>query len=270
MSSVSEEVRILQNYCEQYGIELPDPLAQKMIDHLNLVIEKNKVLNLTRIVSHDEAVVRHILDSLLFLPSLVRGSESRFKGMVPPQSTSDPSSLINPSYFGSHKVNSLRIIDIGTGAGFPGIPLAIYTGFNTTLLDSVGKKIIAVSEFVESLGVKNVTTVSARAEEHARDNQDSYDYVVARAVSELRVLIEYAAPLLRKGGILIASKGSISDEERNDAIRAANICGLELTRIDSFELPGSHGHREVFVYKKVHRSSIKLPRNTGMAKHKPL
>ena len=270
MHSTNEDVEVLRNYCLEYGIDLPESYAETLLRHLELVIEKNKVLNLTRIVSHDEAIVRHILDSLLFLPSIVRGSESRFKGMVPPKSTSDPSTMINPAYFGSQEVDSLRLIDIGTGAGFPGIPLAVYTGLDTTLLDSVGKKIKAVSEFVEALSLDNVTAVSSRAEEFARDNAGAFDIVVARAVSELRVLIEYASPLLAKNGLLIASKGSISDQERDESKRAEKICGLELVRKDEFELPGDNGHREVYVYAKVRKPAIKLPRNTGMAKHKPL
>jgi 16S rRNA (guanine527-N7)-methyltransferase len=270
MSDADALSRKLCELSQEYGIELTMDQASLMLSHLSLVEEKNKYLNLTRIVSMDDGVLRHILDSLLFLSSLMRGSESRFKTLSDTGATTNRVLSVNPSYFGSQKVNNLRLLDIGTGAGFPGIPLAIYSGLETTLLDSVGKKVTAVNEFVTELGLSNVEAISMRAEDLARIQAQSFDFVVARAVAELRVLIEYASPLLTTKGTLVASKGNVSDSELADARRAAKICGLKLLSRDSYELPEESGHREVFTYIKERKPSIKLPRATGAAKHKPL
>ncbi|MBP3885316.1 MAG: 16S rRNA (guanine(527)-N(7))-methyltransferase RsmG [Olsenella sp.] len=270
---MSETDALSKKICElaqEYCIELTVDQADLMVNHLLLVEEKNKYLNLTRIISLEDGVVRHILDSLLFLPSLVRGAESRFKTLSCSNATTNRELVINPSYFSSQRVKNLRLLDIGTGAGFPGIPLAIYSGLDTLLLDSVGKKITAVKEFVDTLGLNTVCTSSMRAEELAKKNTADFDFVVARAVAELRVLIEYASPLLVTNGILVASKGNVSDAERTDANRAAEICGLTLLSQETYELPNDSGHREIFAYIKNCKAKIKLPRAVGAAKHKPL
>lgn len=270
---MSETLVLSRKICDlahEYGIELTMDQAGLMVDHLVLVEDKNKYLNLTRIVSLDDGILRHILDSLLFLPSLVRASESRFEGRFEVDATTNQQRALYPSYFGSQTVKKQRLLDIGTGAGYPGIPLAIYTGMDTTLLDSVGKKIAAVNEFVEALGLDNISPISMRAEELAKEKVGYFDYVVARAVAELRVLIEYASPLLSFGGFLVASKGNVSDIELADATRAAKICGLTLHSRESYELPDNSGHREIFTYIKNRKPKVKLPRAVGSAKHRPL
>ena len=233
--------RLLIDSLNGYGIACSEHQAELLLKHLDLVIEKNKVMNLTRIVDPAEAVYLHIVDSLLILAA-------------------------EPCISGSG-----RLLDIGTGAGFPGIPLAVMTDLKAVLIDSVGKKITAVNEFVSALGLaKRVRCDAIRAEELARKSQNSFDYVVARAVSQTNTLVEYAAPLLKMQGSLIVCKANPSDEELSVASRAAQICGLENVSRETFELPQGLGHREILTYKKVRKSQIKLPRRTGLAQHEPL
>lgn len=227
---------------DEMGVPLSDDQAQLLLRHLELVIEKNQQLNLTRIVDWQDGVTKHLVDSLLFC-RVYRAIE------LPPG----------------------RFLDLGTGAGFPGIPFGVVTGMKGMLIDSVGKKVSAVQDFIEDLGLgRQLSTGTIRAEELARQQRASFICVTARAVAELNVLIEYAAPLLSKHGVLIASKARVSDDEAANASYAAQVCGMELVSRETFVLPHDAGHRELYIYQKQRKPSITLPRKTGMAKHKPL
>ena len=234
---------LLDEYLNEYGLHLKTEQMFCLLEHLDLVAEKNKVLNLTRITDAEDAIVRHIVDSLLLLPSIETLNLSR----------------------------EATFVDIGTGAGFPGIPIAIVTEYHGLLIDSVGKKVRAVQEFIQELGLdRQVAAQSIRAEDLARSALRSYDFVTARAVADLGVLIEYAAPLLKRQGALVVSKGRIDDDELRRGDKTADIVGLERVSRETYELPHDTGHREILTYKKIKGSKIKLPRQTGMAKHKPL
>lgn len=225
----------------QFGISLTQEQAQMLVSYLGLVIEKNKVVNLTRITNPSEAVTLHLVDSLLPLAS---------------------NSL--------HVDESSKILDMGTGAGFPGVPVAVVTGAQALLVDSVRKKTDAVAEFVAALGLGNVSTRHSRLEELARELTSSQDVVFARAVARTNVLIEYATPFLFQNGVLVVEKGRPEDDEITEAEKAASLCGLSLVSRETFELPYDLGHREILIYKKVGKSKIKLPRRTGLAKSQPL
>lgn len=231
----------LTNELASFGISCDERATDLLVRHLELVIEKNQTVNLTRITDPREAVTLHVLDSLLPLavPGLVIGEGD-------------------------------RLLDMGTGAGFPGLPLAIVTGCEATLVDSVTKKVTAVSEFVGELGLSRVTAVHARLEELARTMPRSQSRVIARAVAQTNVLIEYATPFLCDRGQLIVEKGRPTDEEIEAAEGAASLCGLKLISRDAFELPRDLGHREILVYKRVSRPRVKLPRKPGDAKRNPL
>lgn len=238
-----ENLAQLHAYLEPYGINIPDDQAELLLKHVDLVVEKNKVVNLTRITSDDDALVKQIVDSLLLLPSIHKHSDGE-----------DP-----------------RLLDIGTGAGFPGIPLGIVLGCSGTLIDSVGKKVAAVEEFLTQLGLSGkIEAKKVRAEELAKSVGASFDVVTARAVADLGILLEYASPLLKKSGILVVSKGILSEEELKRGNDTASIVGMKLVSRETFELPNDAGHREILTYKKIAKSRIKLPRQTGMAKHHPL
>ncbi len=226
-------------YCDEYGIDINRDQAQLCVQHLLLVIEKNKVLNLTRILNEGDAIVLHLLDSLLLLPYMNEAPRGDF-------------------------------LDMGTGAGFPGIELAIATGRNGLLIDSVGKKVDAVYEFAEQLGLENVAAEQYRLEEAALDFDEQFSCVVARALAPLPVLIEYATPFIVDKGLFVVTKGNPDKAELASGDKAASICGLKLLKKQSFELPNELGHREILVYQKVRKAKINLPRPNGLARKKPL
>lgn len=230
----------LSRALDEADIEVSDAQQALLARHLELVIERNKVVNLTRITSAEEAVYLHVVDSLLLLGSFAQSPAGPF-------------------------------VDVGTGAGYPGVPLAIVTGRRATLVDSVGKKAAAVRDFVDELGLDGrVAVESVRIEELARTHRGRYAVVTARAVAQANVLVEYATPLLRKDGRLVLAKARVTDEELEAGDRASRICGLKRVSRETFELPHDLGHREVISYQRVGNPRIKLPRNTGMAQHHPL
>ena len=224
-----------------FGISCSDGQARLLVRHLLLVIEKNRTVNLTRIVDPQEAVTLHVVDSLLPLAC---------KGIALDRSS--------------------RFLDLGTGAGFPGIPLGIMTGAHGLLVDSVNKKVQAVSEFATRLGLSALHALHARVEDCALRHPKSQDYVFARAVAQSNVLIEYASPLLKVGGLLVLEKARPTDEELARATEAAKICGMRDVSRETFELPHELGHREILIYRKVSEPSIRLPRKAGEAKRSPL
>lgn len=231
----------LRDEAGSFGIELSSDQATKLVRYLEFVIEKNKVVNLTRITNPRNAVTLHLVDSLLPLAS----SETPL-------------------------CSARDLLDMGTGAGFPGVPLCLVCELNGTLVDSVGKKTNAVNEGISELGLKGTKAVHARLEELALDIPHSQDVVIARAVAQANVLIEYATPFLRKGGMLILEKGNPSSEEIELAEKTAQICGLRHVSRETFELPRGLGHREIICYQRYRSPQIHLPRKTGTAKKQPL
>lgn len=243
VSDLSSELTALLNTCDDFSsFDMSSKDISLLVQHLELVIEKSAVLNLTRITDEHEALILHILDSLLFIAH-------------------------DPKLLGS----STSLLDIGTGAGFPGIPLTIVSGCGATLVDSVGKKVRAVQEFTEQLGISDrVSCLHARAEEVPIICPHRFDVVTARAVAQTNVLIEYATPCLRRNGLLIVGKGNPKAEELETANSAARICGFTRSCLFEYELPRGLGHRTILIYKKVGNPRIKLPRKNGMAKEMPL
>lgn len=229
----------LSSYCNEYSLKVTDSDLKECIKHLDLVLETNKTTNLTRILNVEDAAVLHILDSLVLLPYINKAPDG-------------------------------ALLDMGTGAGFPGIPLTIASCRKATYIDSVGKKVDAVNSFITALGLKHAHAVHDRLEEYARSHKKQYSVVTARALAPLPVLVEYAAPFLKDGGLFVITKGNPSDEELNSGMSAAKICGFSTLLTDAIDLPDSLGHREFIVLKKTHTASIALPRANGMAKKNPL
>lgn len=231
----------LSGYLASYGIEASCDQVQRLLKHLDLVIEKNKVVNLTRITNVDEAIILHILDSLL------------------PLTLPEVSERLSKTY-----------LDMGTGAGYPGIPIGLLSGSQGVLIDSVRKKISAVNEFCVELGLNQVHGEHGRLEELAVTHRGEFSLVFARAVAQANVLVEYATPFLAKNGILVLEKAKPEMSEINASNKAAKICGLRLLEPVEFELPNNLGHRTILLYVKDSQPSIKLPRRTGLAKQSPL
>ena len=220
------------------GIDVNDQVKEDVLHHLHMVIEKNKSLNLTRITDIEQAIVLHIEDSLSIYPEF-----QETKG---------------------------RFLDIGTGGGFPGFPLALVTGREAVLLDSVKKKADAVRDIVKCLHKEDqIEVIGKRSEEISKELDYIFNTVVARAVSSLSVLEEYASPLLHIGGRLIAMKSDEKEENILQAERVSKLVGFSLISVREFLLDGKY-QRSIYVYEKHTEPSIQLPRRNGMAQKRPL
>lgn len=236
-----EYLRSLLNMLPAPYSNLADDLVlqERLLDHLVWVQETNETVNLTAITDLQKGLLLHVFDSLTSLPEL----------------DASPSGTM---------------LDIGSGGGFPGIPLALASGRATVLLDSVGKKAEAVRSFVHSRRLPDIAVSKDRAEDHARTHPEEYAVVVGRAVSSLPSLAELAAPLLRERGTLIALKGLLDEEELRRGDSAASQVGLERTGVRRFTLGPGGPARSVVVYQKVSDPKIALPRRTGCAQKQPL
>jgi 16S rRNA (guanine527-N7)-methyltransferase len=207
--------------------------------HLELVIEANKTTNITRISSFEEGMVLHVEDSLSGLLEVNKSPEGLYG-------------------------------DMGSGAGFPGIPLAIETGRPTVLIDSVGKKAVLLQKFADELGLDNVSSYGGRLEELAAERPGQFSVLTARALSKLGSLMELAAPLLKKSGRLICYKSHIEEEELAHAISLEKKLGLKLVSDRDFYLSDGETYRRIVTFEKVKKPTIKLPRHVGYAQKKPL
>ncbi len=211
--------------------------AELLAAHTNAVLTENAHMNLTRVTERDQVLRLHIADSATVVPVLA--------GLEPG-----------------------RIIDIGSGAGYPGFCLRILLGWDTTLAESVKKK-AAFLERAAALLDLQITVSAERAEEIALHARNEYQYVVARAVSSLPSLVELASPLLSKDGRLVAMKGDIDPEEVRRADLAAKQCGMSRVETISLELPGGE-KRAIISYAKSGKPKLDLPRRSGMAQRHPL
>ncbi len=221
-----------------YNIELSDEKIEMFDKYASLLVEWNSKFNLTAIKDPDGIVVKHFVDSLTVL------SENKLEG---------------------------TLIDVGTGAGFPGLPLLIANdNLEVTFLDSTGKKIRFIETVLDELGLF-ANTVNLRAEEAARDEflRESFDYATARAVSNLRDLSEYCLPFVKVGGKFISMKSAKTEEEITDAKEAIKVLGGEIEKVKSFELADC-GERTLVFIKKVRHTPTKYPRNYSQIIKNPI
>lgn len=230
---------MLIDYMEDYGLDTKN--IDKFEKYKELILEYNKHTNLTRITEDDEFNIKHFLDSL---------------------------SLFKTDLF----VKDKKIIDIGTGAGFPGLPLKLYNeDLDITLLDSLRKRIDFLDGVIEELGLKKIRAIHARAEEIARDPnyRESYDIAVSRAVANLSTLTEYAMAFVKVGGYFISQKGPEYKEELKSAKRAIELMGGEVKDVIHTPLPNDIDHY-IIVIKKVKATDKKYPRGGGKPRKSPL
>lgn len=235
---VDQLVFKLSSYLPSFGIDIDEDRLRLCVLHLLYVEQVNHYINLTRITNLDDALVLHILDSLLFLPFIPEGSDT--------------------------------LLDMGSGPGYPGLPLHACSNVSATLLDSVSKKMNVVSAIADALLVSDITCVSDRLETYAKDKAGQFDVVTARALASLPVLIEYARPFLKLGGTLLVSKGLPDESEVSSGLKACSICGFKLVDCQEFDLPHDLGHRVILSFKVVSKSKVKLPRQNGLARKAPL
>lgn len=207
--------------------------------HLDLVIKANETTNITRIVSRETAQILHVEDSLSALLEFNAAPEGLYG-------------------------------DLGSGAGFPGIPISIETGRETVLVESVKKKAKLLEEFINELGLSCVTVFPGRAEELALQRKSQFSVLSARALSRLGSLLELGSPLLKKGGHFICYKSHIDGDEFNHACSLEKKLGMKLISDRDFYLSDNETYRRIVVFEKVSQASILLPRRNGMAQRNPL
>ncbi len=227
---------------ESLNLNLTEKQINQFIQFYELLVEKNKVMNLTGITEWEEVVQKHFLDSL----TLIRISNVE-------------------------KLNSL--IDVGTGAGFPGIPLKIaFPNLNITLMDSLNKRIKFLQEVIEKCGLENIEVIHSRAEDLARKDEyrEMYDICVSRAVANLSSLSEYCLPFVKVGGQFVSYKSGAVEDEVKNAKKAIQILGGELNQVDKFSLPDSDISRALVVIHKVKNCGKKYPRKAGIVTSNPL
>lgn len=213
---------------------------RKLLDeHLRLVLEQNKISNLTRIVNWEQGQLLHVEDSLVGVPEFYKAPEGPYA-------------------------------DLGTGGGFPGLPLAIMSERETYLVDSVGKKTAALDLIIKELNLQDrVFTFNGRAEELALEKPEFFKVISARALSTIPSLLELVTPLLSFGGQFICYKGQPEDEEINQAINLEKKLGMKLISRRETVLSDNETHREILVFEKVSEPTVKLPRRPGMAQKRP-
>lgn len=234
-------IEILKNNAANYGIDVSDELAEKLDIYARLLKEWNDKINLTAITDDEGIAVKHFLDCLL-----VSGA-AEFK-------------------------NGDKVIDVGTGAGFPGLVIAAaYPDVKVTLLDSTGKKLKAVEDMAEKMGVTNATAVHMRAEEAGKKPQfrEKYDFATARAVAELRVLLEYTLPFVKVGGTFLSLKGASAVDEIDGAKVSLKTLGGKIEGVNEFVLPGGD-KRAIINVKKISHIPPKFPRVSAQIAKKPL
>lgn len=251
-------MKLLREGARQLGLDLTPEHLQAFQVYYEELIAWNAKFNLTAITEYEQVQIRHFLDSLSCVKALI-GSE-----YLSP-ATAEGRRL--------HLARPLTCVDVGSGAGFPGLPLKIVLPrLRLTLLEATGKKVTFLEHIVERLGLRQVTVLKGRAEELGQmgKHREHYDLVLARAVAEMPVLTEYLLPLCRLGGLCIAQKGSGAQAEVASAQRAIAILGGRLKRIIPVELTGLAETRYLVVLEKTARTPAKYPRRPGMPTKRPL
>lgn len=232
----------LRQKAATFGIELSDHQLEQFEKYYEILIEKNKVMNLTAITEKNEVIDKHFADSLALIKSGV-------------------------------ELNDQRILDLGTGAGFPGIPLKIaFPNLEIVLLDSLNKRIKFLNEVIETLGLSKITAIHGRAEDFAKQKEyrEQFDYVVSRAVANLTVLSEYCIPYVKQDGYFLPYKSGDIKEEAKSAKKAVNILGGNIEDIISFEIPDTDMARTILKIHKIKVTPKRFPRKAGLPSKEPI
>ena len=243
--SMNEKNYDFDKFCrglEKLEIFLSDEQIQKFLKFYEMMIEKNKFMNLTAVTDFEDVVEKHFLDSLCL------------------NQITDLSKVRN-------------MVDLGTGAGFPGIPLKIvYPNISMVLIDSLNKRIGFLGEVIQNLDLNGIEAVHGRAEEIGRNGKyrGKYDLCVSRAVANLSVLCEYCIPFVKDGGYFIAYKGPEVEDELKNAENSIQVLGGEVEEVKSYQIPETDMGRTLIKIRKIRKTPIKYPRKAGTPSKKPL
>ena len=243
---VSDVAPILESHSDEISVPLSAEEIRAFQVYASMLKEKNKVMNLTAVDDDKGIAMKHFIDSLTLCP-YIREEEKK----------SD---------------KTLTFADVGTGAGFPGLPVKISCPeLSVTLMDSLEKRLKFLNEVITALDLKDCSTVHSRAEDAGRNKKyrEKYDIVTARAVAKLSVLAEYCLPLVKVGGVFLAMK-SHSDEEENEAQKAIALLGGTIEKTDSFKLPGTDMERTIIVVRKIRPTPARFPRKAGTPSKTPI
>ena len=225
---------------KKIDINISEMQVEKFNEYMQLLLEWNEKINLTAITDESEIILKHFIDSLTVLKYV--------------------------------KENN-KIIDVGTGAGFPGIPLAIMNlNINISLLDSLNKRINFLNEVSKKLELKNIKTIHGRAEDFGqnKENREKFDVAVSRAVANMTTLAEYLLPFVKVGGYAICMKGPNIEEELDKAKFAIKELGGIIEKVDNFNLPGSDIERNIVIIKKISNTPNRYPRKAGTPSQSPM
>lgn len=234
---MENEKKYFEELLTKSSIEVNDEAKGKMLDFLEMLYEKNKVMNLTAIRDKEGMLEKHFIDSLL-LTKVIKNEEKSF-------------------------------IDVGTGAGFPGLVLAIfYPEKNFLLVDSVRKKIEFINEVIEKLGLENVKTSFERAEELIKGKRETFDVALCRGVANLRIILEYMIPFIKINGRFLPQKLNLNEVEESG--NALKLLGSTIEEIHKFNLPKCGDERIILEIVKNKKTHEKYPRKTGIPAKKPL
>ena len=231
---------ILKERGAEAGLSFTEEQLEQFTKYYELLVETNKVMNLTAITETEEVAVKHMIDSLLAYEAGMAGK---------------------------------TLADVGTGAGFPGVPLKIYCPeLRVTLIDSLGKRLKFLQQVIDTLGLKYIRCEHLRAEDAGKNSKhrEKYDLVTARAVARLSVLAEYCLPLVKKGGQFIALKGSKFAEEIQEGTAAVTILGGKILSAEPVKLPGLDDGRAIIKISKLKTTPAQYPRKAGTPEKQPL
>lgn len=237
-----KNIDILLKGVQEFQISLSDKQLEQFLQYYDLLVEWNSFMNLTAITEFEEVCIKHFIDSV----SLCKAIDC---------------------------TQSLSVIDIGTGAGFPGIPLKIaFPDLKITLLDSLGKRVKFLNEVIIQLGLEGIEAFHGRAEDFIKEHQkrEAYDLCVSRAVANLATLSEYCLPYVKCGGVFISYKSEKIQEESKTAEKAIQLLGGKIKNQTEFLLPGSDIYRNLFQIEKVKKTPSKYPRKAGLPSKEPL
>ena len=235
---IQEFSKELKEKSKLINIELKDSQIEKFYNYMNLLLEWNEKINLTAITEPKEVILKHFVDSATIIKYIE---------------------------------NDMQIVDVGTGAGFPGIPLNIVNSkANYILVDSLNKRVNFLNEVINNLELKNINTVHSRIEDFGKNNKERFDIATSRAVASLNVLLEYLLPLVKVGGICICMKGSNIKEEIENSNKALEILGGNIEKIEEITLPNTDIKRNIIIVRKIKNTPNKYPRKAGIPSKEPL